>query len=84
MAETLQKTRAILQHLSDQIGKGLPIIGAGPGTGISTKFEEAGLFDLIVVYNSGRFRMAGSGSLAGLLLFADATAKVIDITNLFL
>jgi predicted TIM-barrel enzyme len=63
VAETLQKTRAILQHLSDQIGKGLPIIGAGPGTGISTKFEEAGLFDLIVVYNSGRFRMAGRGSL---------------------
>jgi predicted TIM-barrel enzyme len=59
------------------------MIGAGAGTGISTKFEEAGGVDLIVVYNSGRFRMAGRGSLAGLLLFADATAIVIDITNLF-
>ncbi|XP_011025844.1 PREDICTED: uncharacterized protein LOC105126622 [Populus euphratica] len=79
--ETLQKTQAILQHLKDQIDKGLPIIGAGAGTGISAKFEEAGGVDLIVLYNSGRFRMAGRGSLAGLLPFADANAIVIDMAN---
>ncbi|KAJ6678668.1 UPF0261 DOMAIN PROTEIN [Salix viminalis] len=79
--ETLQKTQAILQHLKDQIDEGLPIIGAGAGTGISAKFEEAGGVDLIILYNSGRFRMAGRGSLAGLLPFADANAIVIDMAN---
>lgn len=81
MTETLQKTQAILQHLKDQIDKGFPIIVAGAGTGISAKFEEAGGVDLIVLYNSGRFRMAGRGSLAGLLPFADANAIVIDMAN---
>ncbi|XP_021834404.1 uncharacterized protein LOC110774166 [Prunus avium] len=79
--ETLQRTRAILQQLKDQINRGIPIIGAGAGTGISAKFEEAGGVDLIVVYNSGRFRMAGRGSLAGLLPFADANAVVLDMAN---
>eukprot|EP00257_Ricinus_communis_P017725 XP_015576238.1 uncharacterized protein LOC8273361 [Ricinus communis] len=79
--ETLQKTQSILQQLKDQIEKGLPIIGAGAGTGISAKFEEAGGVDLIVLYNSGRFRMAGRGSLAGLLPFADANAVVVDMAN---
>lgn len=79
--ETLQRTQAILQQLKDQINKGLPIIGAGAGTGISAKFEEAGGVDLIVIYNSGRFRMAGRGSLAGLLPFADANAVVLDMAN---
>ncbi|KAF8406464.1 hypothetical protein HHK36_008551 [Tetracentron sinense] len=79
--ETLQRTRAILQQLKDQINKGLPIIGAGAGTGISAKFEEAGGVDLIVVYNSGRFRMAGRGSLAGLLPFADANAIVLEMAT---
>ncbi|KAJ9147046.1 hypothetical protein P3X46_029251 [Hevea brasiliensis] len=79
--ETLQKTQTILQQLKDQIEKGLPIIGAGAGTGISAKFEEAGGVDLIVLYNSGRFRMAGRGSLAGLLPFADANAIVIEMAN---
>lgn len=77
----MQKTRAILQQLNDQIEKGLPIIGGGAGTGISAKFEEAGGVDLIVIYNSGRFRMAGRGSLAGLLPFADANAVVVDMAN---
>ncbi|KAF3793089.1 Uncharacterized protein EJ110_NYTH02513 [Nymphaea thermarum] len=63
------------------ISKGLPIIGAGAGTGISAKFEEVGGVDLIVIYNSGRFRMAGRGSLAGLLPFADANAVVLDMAN---
>lgn len=77
----MQKTWTILQQLKDQIEKGLPIIGAGAGTGISAKFEEAGGVDLIVLYNSGRFRMAGRGSLAGLLPFADANAIVIEMAN---
>lgn len=81
MAETLEKTQLILQQFKDQIDKGIPIIGAGAGTGISAKFEEAGGVDLIVLYNSGRFRMAGRGSLAGLLPFADANAVVLDMAN---
>ncbi|XP_031253885.1 uncharacterized protein LOC116111864 [Pistacia vera] len=79
--ETLQRTQAILLKLRDQIDKGFPIIGAGAGTGISAKFEEAGGVDLIVLYNSGRFRMAGRGSLAGLLPFADANAVVLEMAN---
>lgn len=79
--ETLEKTQLILQQLKHQIDKGNPIIGGGAGTGISAKFEEAGGVDLIVLYNSGRFRMAGRGSLAGLLPFADANAVVLDMAN---
>lgn len=71
----------ILENLKAQIVEGVPIIGAGAGTGISAKFEEAGGVDLIVVYNSGRFRMAGRGSLAGLLPFADANAIVLEMAN---
>ncbi|KAK6125674.1 hypothetical protein DH2020_040580 [Rehmannia glutinosa] len=69
------------QQLKYQIHEGKPIIGAGAGTGISAKFEEVGGVDLIVLYNSGRFRMAGRGSLAGLLPFADANAIVLDMAN---
>ncbi|XP_027346724.1 uncharacterized protein LOC113858330 isoform X2 [Abrus precatorius] len=79
--ETLEKTQLILQQLKHHIDKGIPIIGAGAGTGISAKFEEVGGVDLIVLYNSGRFRMAGRGSLAGLLPFADANAVVLDMAN---
>ncbi|KAI3500029.1 hypothetical protein L1887_35844 [Cichorium endivia] len=79
--ETLKKTREVLEMLREQIRVGKPIIGAGAGTGISAKFEEAGGVDLIVVYNSGRFRMAGRGSLAGLLPFADANAIVVDMAS---
>nr|GEY65718.1 uncharacterized protein [Tanacetum cinerariifolium] len=79
--QTLQRTQSVLQMLRDQIRQGKPIIGAGAGTGISAKFEEAGGVDLIVLYNSGRFRMAGRGSLAGLLPFADANAIVVDMAN---
>lgn len=59
----------------------LPIIGGGAGTGISAKFEEAGGIDLIVIYNSGRFRMAGHGSLAGLMPYGDANAIVMDMAR---
>lgn len=79
--ETLEQTRKILQKLKYQIQERKPIIGAGAGTGISAKFEEVGGVDLIVLYNSGRFRMAGRGSLAGLLPFADANAVVLDMAN---
>lgn len=71
----------ILENLKAQKLKGVPILGAGAGTGISAKFEEVGGVDLIVVYNSGRFRMAGRGSLAGLLPFADANAIVLEMAN---
>lgn len=59
----------------------MPIIGGGAGTGISAKFEEAGGIDLIIIYNSGRFRMAGHGSMAGLLPFGDANAIVLEMAR---
>ena len=66
------KREEIIGRLKKNIDIGLPIIGAGAGTGISAKFEEAGGVDLIVIYNSGRFRMAGRGSLAGAMPYGDA------------
>jgi predicted TIM-barrel enzyme len=71
----------ILERLRKNIKAGLPIIGAGAGTGISAKFEEAGGVDLIVIYNSGRFRMAGRGSLAGLMPYGDANAIVMEMAG---
>lgn len=71
----------ILQRFREKIAAGHPIIGGGAGTGISAKFEEAGGIDLIVIYNSGRFRMAGHGSLAGLMPFGDANAIVMDMAR---
>ena len=68
-----------LARLRDKISKGLPIIGGGAGTGISAKFEEAGGIDMIVIYNSGRFRMAGHGSLAGLMPFGNANKIVLEL-----
>jgi predicted TIM-barrel enzyme len=72
---------AILNRLRKKIKEGKPIIGGGAGTGISAKFEEAGGIDLIVIYNSGRFRMAGHGSMAGLLPFGDANAIVMEMAD---
>jgi len=69
----------ILARFRAKIAAGKPIIGGGAGTGISAKFEEAGGIDLIVIYNSGRFRMAGHGSLAGLLPYGDANAIVMQM-----
>jgi predicted TIM-barrel enzyme len=69
----------IVQRFNHKIAQGRPIIGGGAGTGISAKFEEAGGIDLIVIYNSGRFRMAGHGSLAGLLPYGDANAIVMEM-----
>ena len=69
----------VLTRLRAQIEAGRPIIGAGAGTGLSAKCAEAGGADLIVIYNSGRYRMAGRGSLAGLMPFGDANAIVVEM-----
>ena len=71
----------VLDRLRKQIDAGVPIIGGGAGTGISAKFEEAGGVDLMVIYNSGRFRMAGRGSLAGCMPFGDANAIVMEMAG---
>jgi predicted TIM-barrel enzyme len=73
--------QAILDRLHTTIESRIPIIGGGAGTGISAKFEEAGGVDLIVIYNSGRYRMAGRGSLAGLMPFGDANAIVMEMAS---
>ena len=70
-AELLKKFRAM-------VARGEPIVGGGAGTGLSAKCEEAGGIDLIVIYNSGRYRMAGRGSLAGLMPYGDANAIVMN------
>ncbi|MBI4921002.1 MAG: phosphoenolpyruvate hydrolase family protein [Devosia nanyangense] len=69
----------ILARLRSKIAAGQPIIGGGAGTGLSAKAEEAGGIDLIVIYNSGRYRMAGRGSLAGLLAYGNANDIVVDM-----
>ena len=71
----------ILKRLHSLYKAGKPIIGTGAGTGISAKFEEAGGTDLIIIYNSGRYRMAGRGSLAGLFAYGDANAIVMDMAG---
>jgi predicted TIM-barrel enzyme len=69
----------ILAKFRDMISRGEPIVGGGAGTGLSAKCEEAGGIDLIVIYNSGRYRMAGRGSLAGLMPYGDANAIVVEM-----
>jgi predicted TIM-barrel enzyme len=68
-----------LARLRAQVADGRPIIGAGAGTGLSAKCAEAGGGDLIIIYNSGRYRMAGRGSLAGLMPYGDANAIVVEM-----
>ncbi|KAI1089207.1 TIM-barrel-protein domain-containing protein [Rostrohypoxylon terebratum] len=80
MAPTLPR-QEILQRLRAVISSRRPIVGAGAGIGLSAKFVEAGGADLIIIYNSGRFRMAGRGSLAGLLPYGDANAIVVDMAR---
>ena len=70
-----------LARLRAQIDAGSPIIGAGAGTGLSAKCAEAGGTDLIIVYNSGRYRMGGRGSLSGLMPYGDANAIVVDMSR---
>jgi predicted TIM-barrel enzyme len=73
--------RDILARFHAMVARGEPIIGGGAGTGLSAKCEEAGGIDLIVIYNSGRFRMAGRGSLAGLMPYGDANAIVMEMAG---
>ena len=77
----LFKREDILARLRAKISDGQPIIGGGAGTGISAKMSEAGGIDLLVIYNSGRFRMGGRGSLSGLMPYGDANAIVMDMAR---
>jgi predicted TIM-barrel enzyme len=70
-----------LQRLRAQVAAGKPIIGGGAGTGISAKCAEAGGIDLIIIYNSGRFRMAGRGSLSGMMPYGDANQIVMEMAR---
>ena len=72
---------AILERLKAIIAGGDPIIGGGAGTGLSAKCEEAGGIDLIVIYNSGRYRMAGRGSLAGMMAYGNANEVVLEMAR---
>src|SRR6478672_2385671 len=72
---------SIMERFHAKVAAGLPIIGGGAGTGISAKCEEAGGIDLIVIYNSGRFRMAGRGSLAGLMPYGNANQIVKEMAH---
>lgn len=71
----------LLASFQDKIAAGIPIIGGGAGTGLSAKCEEAAGIDLIIIYNSGRYRMAGRGSLSGLLAYGNANDIVLDMAR---
>src|SRR2546421_7684556 len=73
--------KALLNRFQKMIRNGEPIIGGGAGTGLSAKCEEAGGIDLIVIYNSGRHRMAGRGSLAGMLAYGNANDIVVEMAR---
>ncbi len=77
---TLDRETA-LRRLKATAAEGRPVIGAGAGTGLSAKSAEAGGIDLLIIYNSGRYRMAGRGSLAGLLAYGDANAIVMEMAD---
>lgn len=77
----MNERNAVMEQFRAKIREGRPIIGAGAGTGISAKCAEDGGADLIIIYNSGRYRMAGRGSLAGLLPYGDANAIVVDMSR---
>jgi predicted TIM-barrel enzyme len=79
MSHTDRKT--ILKSLYDKVAQGKAIVGAGAGIGLSAKFIEAGGGDMIIIYNSGRFRMAGRGSLAGLMPYGNANDIVLDMVR---
>src|SRR5437879_2202648 len=72
---------ALLKRFREMAARGEPIVGGGAGTGLSAKCEEAGGVDLIVIYNSGRYRMDGRGSLAGLMPYGDANAIVLEMAG---
>lgn len=81
MSQMAQGREQILDRLREKVARGLPIIGASAGTGISAKAAEAGGVDLLVIYNSGRYRMAGRGSLAGYMPYGDANAIVMEMAG---
>lgn len=72
---------ALLEKFNDLKRRGIPIVGGGAGTGLSAKCEEAGGIDLIVIYNSGRYRMAGRGSLSGLMPYGNANDVVMEMAH---
>lgn len=78
---SLFQREEILIRLRAKVAAGQPIVGGGAGTGLSAKMSEAGGVDLLVIYNSGRFRMAGRGSLAGMLPYGDANAIMMDMAR---
>src|SRR5689334_10553945 len=73
--------QTILEKLRAKVAAGKPIVGGGAGTGISAKMSEAAGIDLLVIYNSGRFRMGGRGSLSGMMPYGDANAIVMDMAR---
>jgi predicted TIM-barrel enzyme len=75
------KREDLVAHFHEMIRNGEPIIGGGAGTGLSAKCEEAGGIDLIIIYNSGRYRMAGRGSLAGMMAYGNANDIVLDMAR---
>ena len=79
--ERIKRRQAILQGLRAKVKRGETIIGAGAGTGLSAKCEDEGGVDLIIVYNSGRYRMAGRGSLAGMLAYGNANEIVLEMAH---
>src|SRR5687767_12089559 len=81
MTTHIPSREEILDRLRKRVANGEPIIGAGAGTGISAKCAQAGGADLIVIYNSGRFRMAGHGSLSGLMPYGDANGIVVEMAR---
>ena len=83
MAPPTNRTEA-LARLRETISSGRIVLGAGAGIGLSAKFIEKGGADLIVLYNSGRFRMAGRGSLAGLMPYGDANAIVLEMVSFWI
>ena len=78
---SLFRREEILARLREKVARGQPILGGGAGTGLSAKLEEAGGIDLIVIYNSGRFRMGGRGSLAGMMPYGDANSIVMEMAR---
>ncbi len=78
---TARSRAELVEHFHEMAARREPIVGGGAGTGLSAKWEEAGGIDLIVIYNSGRYRMAGRGSLAGLLAYGNANEIVVDMAR---
>jgi predicted TIM-barrel enzyme len=76
-----QDRTAVVERLREKVDRGEPIVGGGAGTGLSARCEEAGGIDLVVIYNSGRYRMAGRGSLAGLLAYGNANEIVVEMAH---